>query len=71
MMTKKLLMQLDYRLRDIFGLPHVPFGGLSIIFIGDLSQVNLNEYFAPYVDKKILFLVLVVKFEVVRLISYD
>ena len=39
MLTKKLLMQIDSRLRDIFGEPNIPFGGMSIICIGDFHQL--------------------------------
>ena len=40
MMTKKFLIQLDKRLRDIFD-PNKPFGGKSIIYVGDLHQVSV------------------------------
>ena len=50
MLTKKVLMQLHYRLQDIYGNDK-PFGGISLLFVGDFHQlppVGGSFVFTPF-----------------------
>jgi hypothetical protein len=43
MVSLKLLIQLDYRLKEIFENDR-PFGGISVIFFGDLHQLAPGQF---------------------------